>query len=64
MADWKYTNGEVDKETHPEPGSMGISMYLCDICGCSLECGETVRLDPHEGVLVCLTCDKIIDSAE
>ncbi len=62
--EWHYTNGEVLKSTHPEPGMMGISMYLCDICGCSLDAGETVRLDPHEGVIVCSTCDKQLAPAD
>ena len=62
--EWHYTNGEVFKETHHAPGLMGISMYLCDVCGCSLECGEMVRLDPHEGVLVCSTCDDRLGEAD
>ncbi len=54
--EWRYTNGEVNKETHPEPGIEGISMYLCDTCGCSLEITERPHFNSADGGLMCNEC--------
>ena len=56
--DWQYENGEVDRETHPKPGKEGISRYLCDSCGCSLEVSEQGHFFPN-GMLVCAECKNM-----